>query len=73
MSALRQAIENLEDAVGKMENSVLSVEGSLTGEQRDMFSAPARKVAVAASLQGAVMAKRLDQAIEKVEQLLSEA
>ncbi len=73
MSVLRQAIENLEDAVGRLEGSVLSFEKDMTGEQHDMFTAPAKKVAAAASVQGAIIARRLDSAIEKVEQLLSEA
>jgi hypothetical protein len=79
VSAIRQALAKLEGAVGKLEGQVVKYESSLTGQQRDMFGAPvAKKVANGngkapnADLQGALFAKHLDQAIEKVESLLSE-
>ncbi len=78
MSAIRQALAKLEGAVGKLEGNVVKYESALTGQQRDMFGAPiaAKKNGNAngnghnADLQGALFAKRLDQAIEKVEDIL---
>lgn len=76
MSAIRQALAKLEGAVGKLEGSVVKLETSMAGQQRDMFGAPVKKNGNANgnghAIQGALFAKRLDQAIEKVEDLLRE-
>jgi hypothetical protein len=78
VSAIRQALSKLESAVGKLEGRVVKYESSLTGVQRDMFGAPvAKKNGFNGSghnsdVQGPLFAKRLDQAIEKVEDILRE-
>ncbi len=76
MSAIRQALSKLEGAVGRLEGKVVKYESSLTGVQRDMFGVPIAKKAGGGSpnsdLQDALFAKRLDQAIEKVEDILKE-
>jgi hypothetical protein len=77
VSSTRQALAKLEKAVGKLEGQVVKFESSMTGQQRDMFGAPIVKKNGSANgngsdLQGALFAKRLDQAIEKVESLLTE-
>lgn len=77
MSAIRQAVSKLESAVGRLEGKVTNYESSLAGVQRDMFGAPLAKKNGAqqsqnSGLQDALFAKRLDQAIEKVEDILKE-
>ncbi len=76
MSAIRQAVLKLESAVGRLEGKVTKYESSLTGVQRDMFGAPVAKKKGGqeqdSGLQNALFAKRLDQAIETVEDILKE-
>lgn len=77
MSAIRQAVSKLEGAVGRLEGKVTKYEASLTGIQRDMFGTPVAKKNGAqqnqnSGLQDALFAKRLDQAIETVENILKE-
>ncbi len=76
MSAIRQALAKLEGAVGKLEGSVVKLESNMAGQQRDMFGAPLKKSGANGNghgIQGALFAQRLDQAIEKVEDMLKEA
>lgn len=72
MSAVKQAMSKLDYVVAKLEGSVEGLEQTLAGQQRDMFSAPSASNGNGQHPQGAVMAQRLDNAIEKVEQLLKE-
>lgn len=47
----------------------------MAGQQRDMFGAPLKKNGTNGNghaIQGALFAKRLDQAIEQVEEILKE-
>lgn len=73
MSALMQALSKLDHMVGKLEGATDTLEHTLEGQQRDMFAA---NQAAAANgnghVQPAVIAERLDNAIEKVEGLLEE-
>ncbi len=76
MSNIRQALAKLEGAVGKLEGSIVKFEGAMAGQQRDMFGAPIKKNGAngnGQAIQGALFAKRLDQAIEKVDDILKEA
>lgn len=74
MSAIKQALARLEGVVGGLEGSVLSFERAHAGEQRDMFAAPppVNKGALP-DLDPAILAERLDRAIEQVEDMLEEA
>jgi len=76
VSNIRQALAKLEGAVGKLEGSIVKFEGAMAGQQRDMFGAPIKKNGAngnGQAIQGALFAKRLDQAIEKVDDILKEA
>lgn len=78
MSAIRHALIKLDNAVSKLENHVSKFEESLEGSQRDMFSAPKLPPAGAAngnqqSLDVKAITKRVDKAIEQVEDLLSKS
>jgi exonuclease VII small subunit len=75
--SIRQALAKLEKSVGKLESSAVQLETSMAGEQRDMFGAVIKKNGTNGNgnghaLQGALFAKRLDQAIEQVEEILKE-
>lgn len=75
MSAVRQAIAILSRAVDNLESSVGHVEQALTGKQRDMFAMPARApegVANSNDLDAELVARKLDSAIERIEQALKE-
>ncbi len=72
MSVILKVVSKLENSVSKLEDSVMSLEGTVAGQQRDMFTKPAKVANGSNGMQGAIMAQRLDQAIEKVEKLLSE-
>lgn len=75
MSSIRQALAKLEGAVGKLESSAVKLETSMAGQQRDMFGAPIKKNGSNGNgnaMQGALFAKRLDQAIETVEEILKD-
>ena len=78
MSAILQAIEKLNGSLDNLETSVSSLETNLAGEQRDMFGHPPASnenttEANGAAIDTALVAQRLDIAIERVEQVLSEA
>ncbi|MCE7886150.1 MAG: hypothetical protein DYH13_01410 [Alphaproteobacteria bacterium PRO2] len=75
MSSVRQALAKLEKSVGKLESSAVQLETAMAGQQRDMFGAPLKKNGANGNghaIQGALFAKRLDQAIEQVEEILKE-
>ncbi len=81
MSALIQSLRNMEQAVESLEDSIGGMEKRLSGSQRDMFGGPdvrldAKGMPVASGIQPPsevkIMAKRLDFAIMKVEELLEE-
>ncbi|MFP4314332.1 MAG: hypothetical protein ACLFR0_08395 [Alphaproteobacteria bacterium] len=73
MSAVRSSLENLHNAIVKLESAVGIMEESRMGEQRDMFSiAPSNENGTQKILDGGVIASRLDNAIEKVEKLLKD-
>ena len=78
MSAIKQALEKLNTSLNDLETSVGSLERNLTGEQRDMFGHPPAVnentgETNGAAIDAALVAQRLDIAIERVEQVLSEA
>ena len=73
--SIRQALANLEKSVGTLESSAVQPETSVAGEQRDMFGAVIKKNGPNGNghaLQGALFARRLDQAIEQVDEILKE-
>lgn len=78
MSAIRQAIQNLEAAIGRLEQGLSEAELNLQGQQRDMFSMPSAPAAppLSDSPSGqpidnvALMSEKIDSAIDKVEALL---
>ena len=75
MSSIRQALAKLEGSVSKLETSAVQLESSMAGQQRDMFGVPIKKNGANGNghaIQGALFAKRLDQAIEKVEEILKD-
>ncbi len=76
MSAIKHALARLDDAVGKLDGATHGFEQIMAGQQRDMFGAPSNENAGddanGHTIDGAVIAQRLDQAIEKVETILKE-
>lgn len=74
MSAVRSSIENLHNAIMRLDSALTDLEENRKGEQRDMFAAPASNENGSDdnSADNSVIAKRLDNAIEKVEQLLKD-
>jgi len=73
MSALLQALENLNGSLNNLESSVTGLEHNLAGEQRDMFGHPPASNENDTAIDAAMVAQRLDIAIERVEQVLTEA
>ncbi len=75
VSILYQALENLNGSLNNLESTVTGLESSVAGQQRDMFGYPSDSPASNenAKIDPAVVAQRLDIAIERVEQVLSEA
>ncbi|MCK6417395.1 MAG: hypothetical protein L6Q57_00435 [Alphaproteobacteria bacterium] len=72
MSLIEKALYRLDRAVGSLEGSMGALETSMKGKQRDMF-AQADAPKNLGRVQSQVIARRLDKAIERVEQLLGEA
>lgn len=70
MSIVRSSIENLHSAIMRLESAVTNMEETRMGEQRDMFAAAPSNENASKSMDSSLIAKRLDNAIEKVEQLL---
>lgn len=73
MSLIEKALYRMEQAVGSLEGSMTFLESSLAGKQRDMFAAAQASGQQGGKVQSGVIARRLDRAIERVEQLLGEA
>ncbi|MFK7840066.1 MAG: hypothetical protein AB8B83_07010 [Bdellovibrionales bacterium] len=79
MSELHQALERLNGSLSNLETSVTGLEHNLAGEQRDMFGHPSPSnentidVEGGTAIDAALVAQRLDIAIERVEQVLNEA
>ncbi|MAE50250.1 MAG: hypothetical protein CMH27_00400 [Micavibrio sp.] len=71
MSTIRAALENLNSVIGTLEQSVDMMEQARKGEQRDMFAAPSNENGKN-TIDKEAVAKRLDNAIEKVEKLLGD-
>lgn len=71
MSAIRNALESLQQSVRGLEKSVIILEKTRVGEQRDMFAQSSGEGVIGA-VSSELIAQRLDNAIEKVEQLLQE-
>lgn len=71
MSVVRSSIENLHSAIVKLENAVNVMEETRVGEQPDMFSvSPSNENGSDKVIDGSIIARRLDTAIERVEKLL---
>ena len=69
VSAVEQALLKLNQKVGQLESAMTSLESGMTGSQRDMFgSVPQNGQAV----NPAVVAQKLDSAIETIENVLNE-
>lgn len=75
MSALKQALQKLNGSLNNLETSVNGLETNLAGAQRDMFGHPtaSNENDTDIEINTALVAQRLDIAIERVEQVLSEA
>ena len=78
MSVLQEALNKLNSSLNHLESSVGTLETNLAGEQRDMFGHPKASNENDTDINGtaidaALVAQRLDIAIERVEQVLSEA
>lgn len=84
MSAIKQALVNLDTVIGKLEDSIAHYQ-RITNEQVETVKAEAKKHAEAATkaqqaqsdmfsdVDPALVAKKLDSAIQKVEAVLEEA
>ena len=70
MSEVSRAISRLSQIVSNLEGSTDHLEATLAGEQRDMFAAPANSNSSA--LDKATVTKKLDLAIERIEEILEE-
>ena len=68
MSAVEQALLKLNQVVGKLETSASAMESAMSGQQRDMFGGPSASNGV----NPAVVAQKLDSAIETIETVLNE-
>ncbi|MGH1398785.1 MAG: hypothetical protein ACRBCT_06180 [Alphaproteobacteria bacterium] len=78
MSAIMEALQRLDGSLQNLENTVTGFEHTvaqeLAGQQRDMFGSPiAAPSNENKKIDASIVAKRLDIAIEKVEEILSEA
>lgn len=77
LSSVKAALDELNQAMNELEfamNTQVQVGGSVAApqvEQTDLFGAPIIKTGP--SIDTAQLAKRLDQAIDRVEQLLKDA
>jgi len=77
MSAILEALQRLDESLTNLDNVVTHHEGvvaqELAGQQRDMFGAPTEASNQNTKIDASIVARRLDLAIEKVEEILSEA
>lgn len=75
MSAIKHALNKLDSSIRRLEASMNGLEESMAGQQRDMFGQPAsnqNKSKKNGKANGAVIAQRLDQAIQRVESILKD-
>ena len=72
LSVIKQALAKLDTAVGKLDGATHGLEKNGVGQQSDMFNAPSNENENEHTIDGAVIAQRLDQAIEKVETILKD-
>ncbi|MEM7679638.1 MAG: hypothetical protein AAF182_01370 [Pseudomonadota bacterium] len=83
MSAIKQALINLDNVIGKLENSITEYQRA-TNEQVETVKVEAKKQAEAAAkvqaqadmfseVDPSLVAKKLDSAIQKVESVLESA
>ncbi|MGQ0527555.1 MAG: hypothetical protein ACT4OY_05935 [Alphaproteobacteria bacterium] len=70
MSHVEQSLRNLLGAIERLDHAARYFEGAQNTKQRDMFAAA--PVQRATGSQDAMLARRLDVAIARVEELLSE-
>ncbi len=77
MSAIKQALSKLDMSVSKLEGAIGGVEQKIAGAQQDMFAAQNAVMASSANSNDAAktqaLTNRLDSAIGKVEQILTES
>ena len=74
MSVIMDALAKLDKAVGNLDGAIQGFEENVAGQQRDMFGAASNENeddSEGHTIDGAVIAQRLDQAIEKVETILN--
>ncbi len=76
-AAIQSALNNLNQSINKLASAVETKEQAYEGQQRELFAAQAALNDNAGSLDGqvidqAVLARTLDKAIGRVEQLLQE-
>ncbi len=75
MSAIKHSLAKLDNAVGNLDGAVNGFERIMATRQDDMFGGASNENDGDGSghtIDGAVIAQRLDQAIEKVETILKE-
>lgn len=72
MPTIEQALMRLNGAVSGLETNVDRLQNALKGRQRDMFAFGGPKCAGSASPENTVITRRLDRAIQKIEELLGE-
>lgn len=73
MSHVEQSLRNLMGAIERLDHTARYVEGVKQGTQRDMFAgAPAPQKSKANASPDQALARRLDVAIQRVEELLEE-
>ncbi len=72
MSVILDALVKLEESLDGLESTVVQLEGSLAGQQRDMFGAP-QPAANTNGFDKKAVVEKLDQIIEQAEGVLKEA
>ena len=73
MSQVTRALSRLGRVVTNLEGVASGLEASLSGQQRDMFAAPVSASNTNTSdIDKELVAKKLDLAIEKIEEILDE-
>jgi len=72
LSVILDALVKLEKSLDGLENTVVHLESSLEGQQRDMFGGPP-VAANANALDKQAVVQKLDQIIEQAEGVLKEA
>ena len=72
MSVILDALVKLEESLDGLESTVVQLESSLQGQQRDMFGAP-QAAANTNGVDKQAVVEKLDQIIEQAEGVLKEA